>query len=252
MGHRYTYLLIVMLMILAMPMIVAQPVFEQNTDITVSIPCTIGGEYCSANATCITTIINPNGDVLINNQNMTRNNAVFEVNLTANQTEINGEYEFNIACSDNRNSFSKFLTFWITPNGEMPTTSKGFIYIGLLVFLIIFFILLIYGVIKAENISLRAFCFLGAYIFLIGITFIAWNLSADYLTSSPFTTAFFRIVWWVLIVGFFPIILIATFYTFWMLMKIDAIQNMINKGVPVDEVYERQIKGGLKGLFKRR
>ena len=252
MGNRYTYLLIVLVMLFAMPMIVAQPVFKQNTDINVSVPCTIAGQICSSNATCITTVINPDGDVLVNNQNMVRNDAVFEVNLTANQIGTNGEYEFNIACSDNGNSFSKFLTFWVTPNGEMPSTSKGIIYVGLLVALIIFFVLLIIGGIKAEHIALKTFLLLFAYLFLIGITFISWNLSADYLTSSPFTASFFRIVWWVLIAGFFPLILLSTFYTLWMMLQIEAIQKMIDKGIPEDEAYKRQVRGGLRGIFKGR
>jgi len=237
-------------MIFLMSVVTAQPVFKTETDITLSVPCTTQGNYCSAGANCYSTILDPDGEVIVNNYNMTRNNAVFEVNLTANQTNKNGEYEFNVVCSDAGRSATKFLTFWITPNGELPTTSKGIIYIGLLIALIIFCILSILGGIKAEHIALKSFLFLFAYLFFIGITFISWNLSADYLTSSPFLISFFRIIWWFLIIALFPILFILTFYTLWMMRKIDVIQKMIDSGIPEDEAYGRTVKGGFRGSNK--
>ena len=235
-----------MCMLFIKQIVSAQPVYEEATNITLSVPCTTRGEYCSGNATCSCSILDPDGEIVVNNQTMVRNEALFEVDLIENQTEKLGEYEFNVVCSDDGRSATKFLTFWITPNGELATTSKGIIYIGLLIALIIFGILAVIGGAKAEHIALKTFLMLSAYLFLLGIVFIGWNLSADFLTSAPFITAFFRIVWWFLLVALFPIILCLTIYTFWMIRKIDVIQKMIDKGIPEDEAYGRTVKGGFR------
>lgn len=248
MGNRYIILLIMVVMVvMVLPTIVAQPVFEKDNDVTLSVPCTISGAVCSGSATCVGTVINPEGDALINNQAMTQNGAVFDLNLSANQTTINGEYQFNVACSDTGKSSSKNLIFFITPNGEIPTTSKGLIYIGLLSVFILFFSMGLYAGKEAQSIVGKSAFFLTSYLILIGITFLAWNLSLDYLTSAPFMASFFRIFWLFLMYAFFPLLLILTFYTMWMMKKIDVIQNMIDKGMPIDEAYERTVKSGMKG-----
>lgn len=257
MGSRYTYLLIIVALLLmpmvagaiTKPAIISEPVFKQSEDITVKLPCTINGSYCSGSAVCRTTILNPEGTILINNQAMTKNNAVFEINLTSNQTGINGEYEFNVVCADGGSSASRFLKFHITPNGEKPTSAKGILYISLL---IIFVVLMILGITfgyRADHIALKVGLYLGAYLLFVGITFIAWNISADYLTSSPFLTSFFRTTWIVSMYALFPLILVLTIYTFWMLKKIDVIENMLERGMPIDEAYERQVRGGMRRKY---
>lgn len=252
--RKQVILVIILLIILPIinaqisPIITSEPYFKQNTDTSIPLPCTIKGDYCSTNATCKTTIINPNNEILFNNYLMTRNGAVFEVNLSANQTETNGEYQFNVVCSDNGQSISRFLKFYITPNGEPPTTAKSFIYIGLLLLLFVLFILMIMGIFQVEYLPIKTAFFLFGYIILLGISFIAWNLSLDYLTSSPFTISIFRITFYVLLIALFPTILLSTIYTLYMMLKIDAIQKMLERGIPEDEAYERQVKGGLRGI----
>lgn len=247
MGSRFICLLIVVVtIIIAMPMIVAQPVFERGVNVTLSVPCTIDGNVCSASATCVTSIINPLGDVLYNNQSMAHNGGVFEVNLSSSDTSTNGEYQFNVACVQGGKSSSKQLIFFITPNGEIPTTAKGILYGALLLIFVLFFVIALYKGFESESVVQKSAFILTAYLMLIGITFICWNLSADYLTSAPFLTSFFRIFWLFLMYALFPLILILTFYTLWMMKQIDAIQNMIENGMPVDEAYERSVRGGGK------
>jgi hypothetical protein len=251
-------MIILFLIILILPFIQAQvnpsitsnPVYEQGKETTIPLPCTSNGNYCSANATCRTTIINPENTVLVNNYLMTKNDAVFEVNLSANQTEVNGEYQFNVVCADNGRSVSRFLKFYITPNGELPDTAKGIIYIGLLAVLFILFIIMIISGVNNEFVPIKTFMFLFAYIIFIGITFIAWNLSLDYLTSSPFLVSIFKWAFYVSLFALVPTILLSFIYMFYMIYQIKAIQNMLERGVPNDEAYEREVKGGLKGIFK--
>lgn len=224
------------------PTISRQPVYEQGIDTTISFPCTTGGNYCSANASCRTTIINPDGDVLINNFNMSRNDAVFEVNLSSNQTSTLGEYDFNVVCSDNGNSVSRFLSFHVTPNGEMPTTASGILYIGLLVLLLIMFGFIIYGFIISKTLPVKFLLFHLGYLMFISILFIAWNMSENYFMSVTFITAFFRIAWWVSFIAYFPLILTSFIWVGYMMITIKEIDNMMERGVPEDEAWARKMK----------
>lgn len=255
MGNRNTNLLkisvFVLMIFLVLPIAIAQsPVYEQNEDITLSIPCTINGSVCSVSSVCSCTIINPESLILINNQNMVKNGGVFEINLTSNQTSVNGQYELNVVCSDLGNSNSKFLTFSITPNGEIPTTAKGILYAGLIILFTFFFALSIYGAMTTNNIILKMTLYLVAYLLLIGTMFISWNLSLDYLTSSPFLIAFFRILFYFLLIALFPTILVLFIYMMYMMTQISTIQSMLDKGVPIDEAYEREVKRGFGSASK--
>lgn len=254
MESKYKFLLMFTLFTLftmyTIPTIVAQPVFKQNTNVTLSVPCTINGVVCSGGATCDGTVLNPDGDILYNDVVMTQNGAVFDLNLTDVDTSTNGEYQLSVSCTQGGKSSSKVLIFFVTPNGEIPTTAKGILYGALLFIFVLLFIIALYKGMEADSIVLKSALLLTAYLMLMGVTFMGWNLSADYLTSAPFLTSFFRVLWLILMYGLFPIIIILTFYTLWMLRQMDIIQNMIDKGMPVDEAYERTVKSGLGGSRK--
>jgi len=244
--------MIVVLFLLALPLVIGQidrpstvsePVFEQGTDITISIPCTSNGSVCSPATNCYSTIINPEPTVLLNNQLMQKNSGVFEINLSDNQTEINGEYELNVYCSDgNGNSISRFLKFHITPNGELPSTARGLLYIGLFIILIIFFIMTIYGFMSASSLLGKFTLFHFAYLFLIAITFIAWNMSNDFFVSSLYLVSFMRLLWWVVFIAYFPLILVSFIWIGYMMLTIKQVKKLMESGVPEDEAYAR-VKG---------
>lgn len=230
-------------MLILLPLIVAQPVYQQGTNVTISVPCTIGGQACSSSATCTATIINPDPLVLINNYSMTQNNAVFEVDLPDNQTEVNGEYELTVACVDGSRSRTKSLRFYITPNGEMPSTANGLLYIGVFAILIIFFILTIYGFLQAENLVIRMLVFYIGWLLLIAIAFISWNMSVNFLSSAPFLNSFLRIIFLFFVYGTFPLLLVSFVWVGYMMLTIKEIKQMMERGLSEDEAWDRK-KGG--------
>ena len=230
-----------------LPLVSAIPNYEQNSEVTLSIPCVINGDACGVSATCDATILSPTDQLLYNADSMSQNGAVFELNLSSSDTSENGEYRFTVSCSQGGQSSTKTLPFLVSPNGEIISTGKGILYGGLLFVLILLFVLSLYGGYNSEGIVGKSAFWLVAYLLLIGISFIGWNLALDYMTSAPFIASFFRILWLFLMWSLFPVIFILTFYTMWMMKKIDAIENMIDKGMPVDEAYERSVKGGLAG-----
>jgi len=244
MGNRNIELL-VMLLILVTTFAVAQPIYEQGSDVTLSVPCYIDGNVCGVSATCNGTVLNPRDVVLYNEQSMVQNGAVFELDLNSTDTQTNGDYRLSVSCSQGGESESKNLIFSVTPNGEELSVGKGISYGGMLIIMVIFFIICLYGGYVVEWVAGRSAFFLIAYLLLIGITFISWNLSLDYFTSAPFIASFFHLSWLVLMYALFPVILLLTFYTVWMMLQIKAIQDMVDKGMEYDEAYERTVKSGL-------
>ena len=224
------------------PVITSNPVFKVNEAITIPLPCTINGNYCSVNATCKTTIIDPENNVLVNNQAMVHDDAVFTINLTANQTSIMGEYQFNVVCSDNGNSVSRFLKFYITPNGELPNIAKGITYIGLILLLFVFFAMSIYGGFRMDTIHFKMAFYLLAYLIFIGIVFISWNTALDYLTSTPFLISFFEILFYVSLYGFPFVLLFLVVMIIITTVQTKEIKRLIDKGLSNEEAYSRAKK----------
>lgn len=177
----FALLLLILPIINAQTSFLSEPYLKQNADTTLPLPCTIEGNYCSASAVCKTTIINPNNAVLYNNYTMSRNGAVFEINLTASDTSTLGKYQFNVVCADGANSASRFLNFNVTATGD----SRG---ISLFLILVLgSFIVLIMGIaVKNEYLGFISgvlFMMTGIYALIYGVS----NLADLYTRTIGFT-----------------------------------------------------------------
>jgi len=226
--------------ILTKSSIISEPYFEQGTDITIRVPCTYNGTTCPNTTSCYCNILDPNQNILLNNYAMVRNGSYFEANLTASQTEINGEYELNVYCSDGSgNPISRFLYFFVTPSGVPQTTGRSIFYIGLFLLLIIFFILTIVGIIKTNSLLPRFSLFLASYLLMVAITFVAWNMSVSFLENAPFLIAFFRILFFVFLIGMIPIVFGSVIWVGYMALTIKEMKNLMERGIPEDESWAR-------------
>jgi len=218
-------------------------IWTQDDPFNLTAICYTSSGFCNGLTTCRLTIVSPNSNVLINNQLMNWQTTFYTYQI--DDTSVTGEYTGTIMCNGINSEFLNF-NFQVTPTGEIPSTAKGILYAGILLILVVLFIIALYGGSQTESIVIKSACWLGAYLMMIGVSFIAWGLTRDYLTTASFLGGFFRIVFLVLMYALFPLILILTFYTLWMMRKIDVIQRMIDDGVPIDEAYERTVKGGGK------
>jgi hypothetical protein len=170
-------IMVIILMFILLPMVSAQKYIKQSEDVTLTLPCIVNGNYCSFSAICNSTVVNPNNLIIINGQTMTRNGALFELNLTGSQVSILGEYQFNVACMDGSNTGSRFLKFHVTPTGD----GRG---IGL--FLILAFVSFILFI-TAVALKNEYFGFIGGSLFLMtGIYTMIYGISnlADVYTRS--------------------------------------------------------------------
>lgn len=113
-------------------------IFRQNTLIDLKVPCYAENySLCTSTTTCNITIFLPvNNSALVNNQQMTWNDAYFNYTLLKNKTLILGEYSSSVNCFGAYYGFSTF-NFKITPDGTEPTTAQGWVSIGILLSIIL-------------------------------------------------------------------------------------------------------------------
>lgn len=199
----------------------------------------ITGEDCDSTFSCYLTSSYPNGTLLFDNSEMSRTGVQYNITFTSSQTAVNGEYVSKQVCSNGTEGGFEEISIIVNPNGEETTTSAAVFYIGLLALLIIGFGFIAYFGITKENIMVRTFSLGFGYLFLIAITFVSWNMAADFLYTSPFFVSFLYYLFLVLMIGFFPFLLILFAWGIYMAITIKEIKSMIDRGVPESEAAER-------------
>lgn len=176
------YPILALFILLSLSFVSAGPIQNQAYDLKVSCE----GFTCSA---LNVTIAYPNQTTLIDNQEMTDNNYYANYSFTPN---VNGEY--NLYYWDGENISKDSLI--VTPTGNVGNTSQMVLYLGVLVILLVFLFLCLWGGIslpfknqrnKEDEVIkvnwrkyLKIFCWLLAYYFVLTIIFVGWNLIYAY------------------------------------------------------------------------
>lgn len=235
---KYGFLLIALFVILILPFVSAEiqtlPTQKVNTCITIPQTC--------SNCTFIniTKVKYPNTTEVYPNIAMLTTNSInyyYSYCDLANQT---GSYIVT-TCGDVDGVYPTCVDydFPVTTNGEENTMSGAILYIGLIAVLTIFLIVSIHLFMKLNHLLAKVGFFGLSYLIFMALVFIAWNLSSDFLTSAPFLTSFFRILFFVLIIGVFPLIISSFAWYFIMLFKIKEIERLMTKGFSLEDAEKR-------------
>ena len=218
-------------------------IYEQNTSIDLKVPCINNdNSLCVDSTNCTITILHPNNTILIDGANMTYNTNYFNYTVDGSETNDLGDYVTSVSCIGTTNGFTSFY-FKVTPNGEELTTGTSLFYLGTFLVLGLLLGILIKNFVDNNNIKVKFALLQFSYLTSIGISFIAWDLTKNFLWNAPFITSFFRILWWVLISGFFPFLILSCIWLIYMLISIKEIQSMVERGIPETEALNR--RGGL-------
>lgn len=165
----------------------------------------------------------------------------FVARLTGGNFSSLGHYAYQVQCNGTAvlGGCGEKGLFIVTNSGYDATTSRAIFDIGLLLILVIFLIGCV--VLFMENNHLLAKVgFLGlGYLLLIAITFISWQMSSDFLLSAPFLIEMFRILFFVLIIGAFPLLIGAFAWYIIMMFQIKEIQRLMDKGFSMDDANRR-------------
>lgn len=215
----------------------AEQTFKINDVVDIKIQCVINGTLCPNTATCNISAIYPNNSIFINNQLMSYNGAYFNYSLI--DSSKTGYYKCSSTCCLGSACGTDSCDFQITNSGNSTDITTIFFYIAGLGVLIFFLILCIVSFVKFDNLLNRVFMVGIFYLLLIAITFIAYQMSLDFLSVSNFLTQMINIIFMVLMYGSILVMVGGFMYYMYMISKIKEIQNLINKGMSENEAEER-------------
>ena len=225
----------IILIILLLPLIQAEVqtlgTFKQGECVTLIQTCS------NCTYVYISSVIYPNSTNALGLTAMS--NSGIEYTYDFCSTNVTGNYITN-GYGDVDGTDTVFAyNFKVTPNGEDATIGQGILYGFLLLILICFLIGSISLFAKYENLLSKVGMLGLSYLLLIAITFVAWNMAKDFITSSPFLISMLNIMFIVLVIGFFPLVIGAFAWYFIMLFKIKEIENLMKHGFSEQEAHER-------------
>jgi len=209
----FLLLSLVFILILSSFVIAAESdyIYEVNTDVELKIAC-FDTDYasCNDNTNCTILIIKPNGNVLIDNENMSYNSNYFNYTIAAENLTSTGEYSTIIHClGDSNNGVTSFV-FELTPSGIRANegNSLGLILIvGVLVLLIIIFAYLTKILLDRES-NITELFFIGIFIFTTAALSVASRLISN-LAIYNFIMVIYKSFMWITV-----LIIFATLYNF--------------------------------------
>ena len=167
------------------------------------------------------------------------NGIDFAKTLSAGNWSSAGHYAYVIQCNSSNEVAFFSGTLDATPTGESLDLGRAIIDIGLLLLLALFLVGCVVIFMETDNLLARVGSLGLGYLLLMAMSFISWNLSKDYLFSAPFLIEMFRIIFFVMIVGFFPLIIGLFVWYFLMLWKVKEIERLMGKGFSEDEARRR-------------
>lgn len=150
-----------------------------------------------------------------------------------------GKNSYNIYCNTTNNGGFADGLFYVNNSGEITQTSHSIFYIGVLIILVFFFAFLTYFGVNTDSLWVKAFSIGFGYLLLIAISFISWQMASNFMVSATFTIYFLKIIFLVLIIGFFPFIIALFAYGVYMAVTISEIKKMVESGIPESEAAER-------------
>lgn len=244
---------LVLMLVLILPLVFAQNVYEKETEIDLKIPFEVDGEVASSSATCNISIIYPNSSYLVSNNSMTnKNNGEFNYTLSTTQTDVIGEYDWVMYCCDGSACASGYDNFKITYTGNELDTQSSIIYVVLLFILLFFLVFTILGISRLPNKNittednlivdinklkhLRTILWGVVWGLILAINFIIANISIAYLPDSLFGEFFFMI-YTIMFSLTLPMVILLFIYIFYKIWQDKEIKNMLERGVQVQSKY---------------
>jgi len=228
-------ILILICLSLILPVVSAQQVdmgvFQQGSCIDLIQLC---GD-CTYNN--VSSIIYPNVTKDTLDAEMTQRGTEF--NYTYCFPNITGEYLINGVGDLGGDDTVWAYTLMLTPNGDLPTTPKLLFHYGSIFILFLFFTFAIIGLVSYDHYISKFIFYWISHILLIAITFMLWNGSLNLLTSAPFVTGFFRIMFYFFSILVFPMVLVSMAWIFYIHLTNDEIMSMMERGMDEDEAVSR-------------
>ena len=118
-------ILVILFALVLIPLVTSQQIYPIETIVDLKVPCFNNETYCSPSSVCNVTILDFNGDAIIDNKPMTYNPAYHNFTLNKSDTLNSGDYRTSIVCLDNGLPGYTTFKFTLTPTGKAITTSSA-------------------------------------------------------------------------------------------------------------------------------
>jgi hypothetical protein len=207
--------------------------FKQNDCITLRQNC--------ANCTYanVTSITYPNSTYFIlGHYPMTQNGLNYYYDI-CNASSVLGEYVYCTEQDNDNLITTSCINYFITTTGNANSLTGILFYIGSIVVLFFFLGLCMFSFFKFDNLLNRVGMIGLTYLFLIAISFVAWQMATDFLTNASFVTDMMQIIFYVLIIGMFPLVIGGFAWYVIMVLRIKEINKLIEKGFSLEEAENR-------------
>ncbi len=142
---------------------------KQYGDIVIIETCVVRGFSCPSDFLCNITIADPNLNVIVLNQPMTRNDTMY--NYTFTSTDLLGDYEYNVFCSNITLSGNQEETLKITTTGRESKVKTTIIL--LISALVLFLVAILIKNHSVGFISGLLFLMSGIYLMIYGLEDVA-------------------------------------------------------------------------------
>jgi hypothetical protein len=246
-------LILVVISLFGIPNISAQS-YRINNPLVISHSVRLDGSP-SSDITCNITVKNPSDLILVDYKAMTYNTNTQQFNYTLAESNVSvlGSYCYDITClSPTANATSSFCKS-VTPAGLDIDFGQSILYIFVLIFSLILLVISVIAAVKLpfgniknnegqivgiNNLKYLKIFFWGmAYIILLWITYMAWNVSFAFL-YIPLVAELFHYCFIFLGIAALIFLPLALVYSAYHIYTDVRIQNKINKGLTVKDNYQ--------------
>jgi hypothetical protein len=209
---------------------------------------------CSYNN--ITSVIYPNSSLALGNVPMTKIGTEYNYTLIGTRTGINGEYIVNgVGDLDGINTIWTY-SFYITNNGDTVDTGQGMLYIIAFVFGLSLFALFLFGAVKINgknetdesgeywvkvnwNKYIKIFCVSFAYLTMMWLLWMSFNISSAYLGFEGAST-FLERLYRIMVAGVRPLFIITVIFMVVKGIKDLKLQEKIKTGYGINTYMKGQ------------
>lgn len=229
-----TLLLIFTFLMIIMPVSAFLGSYEQNNCVEI---LTIS----NSSAVNISTVSSPE-EIFVLNAPMDQNGQTFNYTF-CNTTEL-GYYNYDYYDAEGEVYVNNFL---ITVSGKELTVGVAIMYIALLMGLLFFFLLCLYGAMAMNGANnrengrvvsinykkhVKLLLFVACYIFILFIAGFLRSISASYLLFDN-ASVYFNYAYWILFSAMWPIIVASSIISFINWVDDKKLLTAVNRGVPM-------------------
>lgn len=141
-----------------------------------------------------------------------------------------GLHSFYIWCNNSQIGGEAKASFSVTESGVEITEGRSILIIGLMGILFLFVFASLFALFSIENYMVKFISYWISHVLMILISFVGWQIGVEGLLVGTALTGIFRIMFWIFLVGMFPMILLSIVWIFYIHAFNEHFQKLIDKG----------------------